>query len=605
MRGTVRRSFGVWLIAIFVVSIFAPLAVLSFALAQYFNRMFIAESESAFESTLTIVSHHITTYAADLGRLTMAPYFYQDIMDNLIDINSGRYFEHSPTADKVNRHLHSAFSQQLATARRDVVSVLFTPYNSEEDVSFFIRRHSGSISIVRDINARQSEWYERTVEADGSVYFTHSDYSEHLTGPNHNFIHTDESLNIFSLLRLIKDTATMRPVGVIRIDAVDAVIRDIFENIPITENSVLVLFDQNNHIIYGTVDLESALLQAAENGETHVNGENDTYFISIANISGTPWKLCYFASEFDINQRTATIYYVTALFGFAFLIVALLIFYTSSRRTVQSTNTLLKEMQKIASGNLDVKLDIRSRGYLSIIAEALTQTAKRLDDHIQSEYKAVLNQRNAEYLALQSQINPHFLNNILSSFITLNRRGERETLEKSIVNLSHLFRYAESNENLSTVSGEMRFLEEYLNLQRLRFADKLEFSLTCAPETEPIVLPKLLLQPLVENAITHGMEPHGNNLMIEVQTGLEQRDERPSLVIVIIDNGTGFDTGQIGPDSIGLANIIERLELFNERSIFEITSQPGHGYKCEIVLPVDEHIEMEEKPVTERGQEEA
>ena len=76
-----QRSFGLWLIAVFAVSIFVPLAILSIALAQYFNRMFAEETERAFESTLYIVSQHITTYMKDLGRLTMTPYFQKEVME--------------------------------------------------------------------------------------------------------------------------------------------------------------------------------------------------------------------------------------------------------------------------------------------------------------------------------------------------------------------------------------------------------------------------------------------------------------------------------------------------------------------------------------------
>ena len=588
-----RRSFGVWLIAVFAVSIFAPLAVLSFALAQYFNRMFIEEADNAFESTLSLVSRHITTYAEELSRMSMTPYFYPDILKNFMDINSGLYFESPLTTTSVNRNLSTTFSRQLALARNDVASVLFVPYDLDEDVGFLVRRHSGSLRVVHDIGAKESDWFQRAAELEGRVYFAHSEIPDYLSDPNYRFFQTSMENSNISIIRLIKDTMTMRPVGVIKIDALNTVFRGIFESIAVTDNSVIALLDQNDNVIFSNVELEHVLLQAAISGDERVSGENDSFYISIAPVAGTPWKLCHFASELDINRRTATIYYVTALFGIIFLLVALMIFYASSRRTVRSTNTLLREIQKIASGDLDVKLDIRQRGYLSVIAEALTQTAKRLDSHIKSEYKAVLNQRNAEYLALQSQINPHFLNNILSSFITLNRRGERETLEKSIVNLSHLFRYAESNENLSTVKGEMVFIEEYLNLQRLRFADKLEFSLHCTLQAENIILPKLILQPLVENAIIHGMEPHGNKILIKVRAytetcdDSETEDKLPRLVIEIDDNGTGFNTDEIGPDSIGIANIVERLELFNRKSNFSIKSEPGNGCSCKITLPVD------------------
>jgi len=590
-----QRSFGLWLIAVFAVSIFVPLAILSIALAQYFNRMFVEEADNAFESTLRLVSHHIATYTADLGRLSMVPYYHREVMDNLIDINSGKYFEHSPTADKINRQLYTAFSTQLATSRNDVSNVIFAPYDIEEDISFLIRRHSGSISFIRGIGARDSEWFANAVESDGAVYFTHLDTTDYFGEPHNLFIHTDERLKGFSITRLIKDTTTMRPVGVIKIDAVDTVLRSIFDNIPITDNSILVLLDDVNHVIYSEGEISDDLLQAAVNGELRVTGDNDSYYISIAPIDGTPWKLGHFASENDIMQRTATIYYVTALFGLGFLIVALLIFYNSSRRTIRETNHLLQEMKKIASGDLDVKPDIRKNSYLATIADALTQTSRRLDRHIKSEYKAVLNQRNAEYLALQAQINPHFLSNILSSFVTLNRIGERDMLEESIVNLSHLFRYIENNENLSTVHGEMTFLGEYISLQQLRFPDKLEFEFHCEPGTEQIVLPKLLVQPLVENAIIHGMEPSGDNLKIEVNTTIETRDAVPCLIILINDNGIGFDVSETGTDSVGLGNIIERLELFDSRSIFNISSKPGHGCQCEIILPIDDEEDDEDE----------
>ena len=109
-----RRSFGLWLIALFTVSIFAPLAILSAALAAYFNRMFVSETESMFANTLSSVSQHITTYAGDLSRMSMTPYFHADMMENLLEINSGRYFTNPNSATRVNRNYHVAFSQQLA-----------------------------------------------------------------------------------------------------------------------------------------------------------------------------------------------------------------------------------------------------------------------------------------------------------------------------------------------------------------------------------------------------------------------------------------------------------------------------------------------------------
>ena len=583
-----RRSFGVWLIALFTVSIFVPLSILSFALTAYFNRIFIAETESMFSSTLLSVSGHISTYVGDLSRLSMTPYYHAEMMEYMIDINSGRYFNDPVTTVKVNKSYHVTFSRQLATSRKDVVGVLFVPYDIEDDLGFLVRRYAGNHKIVRGIGAKDTEWYKNALESDGTVFFTQTAVPNYLTEPNNHYFSTQQESNIFSVVRLIKDPSTMRPIGVIKVDATDTMLSDIFEGIPVTKSSMLALLDQNNSVIYSNEDIDPVLLEAATSGNERVFSGKDSYYVFIAPVDSTPWKLCYLASEKDVRQRTTTIYYATTLFGLIFLALAIFIFYRSSRNTVQAMNQLVLAMKKISSGDLDVHLNIPKTNYLAALSDALNQTTRRLDEHIQREYKAVLDQRNAEYLALQSQINPHFLNNILSGFVTLNRLGQRDALEDSIISLSHLFRYIAKNENLSTVRGELTFLEEYIVLQKMRFANKISCNFSCTPEAEKIVIPKLLLQPLVENAIVHGMESHGNDLFIDVSAQLKHDGETSVLHIVIRDDGIGFDTESVEAHGVGITNIIERLELFNRDSVFEITSEPGQGCTCVIVLPIEE-----------------
>ena len=580
-----RRSFGLWLFALFAMSVIVPLAIFSIAIAAYFNRVFVEETKNMFANTLYSVSQHITTYTADLGRLSMTPYFQPEMMAALIDINSGRYFTDPVTAVRVSRYYHIAFSQQLATSRNDVVSVLFAPYSEEVDAGFLVRRHMASHQILRDMKARDTEWYKNAIAADGALYFSQGGTPDYLKETNPYHFHTDQSLSIFSVVRLIKDPTSMRPVGVIRVDAMNTVVSDIFRNILTTPSSMLVLLDANNEIIYSNADVAPELLSAAVSGAERVFDEYDSFYVSIAPIASTPWTLCYLTSERDIRQRTSVIYLVTALFGLVFLAAAFLIYYNRSRKTVQSMDELLLAMKKIAVGDLDIHLDIKQESYLGAIADNLNQTAERLDTHIKSEYKAVLNQRNAEYRALQSQINPHFLHNTLSGFVTLNRIGQRDALEQSIISLGGLFRYAAKQENLSTVQDEFGFLEQYLTLQQMRFADRLTFEIFCTSEAGQVIIPKLLLQPLVENAIVHGMEPYDSDLHIEVHAEMQNHLGCRCLFIVLSDDGAGFDARFIGPDSLGLANIMERLELFNENSFFQIRSKPGHGCKCVIVLP--------------------
>jgi sensor histidine kinase YesM len=91
------------------------------------------------------------------------------------------------------------------------------------------------------------------------------------------------------------------------------------------------------------------------------------------------------------------------------------------------------------------------------------------------------------------------------------------------------------------------------------------------------------------------MEPYGNNLKIDVSATIDICGDTPCLVIKINDNGMGFDVTEVGTDSVGLSNIIERLELFDSRSSFSVNSKPGNGCRCEIILPIDEEEENEEE----------
>lgn len=582
-----KRSFGVWLVAVFTISILVPLMILSTTLAVYFNHTLVAESDNLFSSTLFSVSQNITTYIEDLGRISMTPYFQSEMMGHLNDLNNGRYFESPIVAVRINKHYQLSISQQLSASRRDVMGILFAPYSPGESHCFLVQRYSSSLLALDGLNARETDWYQGALAADGGIYFPQISIQDYYEARNNNYFYTGEGLRTISVARLIKDPSTMRPVGVMKVDAVDTVIRDIFQRIPTSYSSALMLLDQNNNIIYSANSVSPTLLQGLTADTRYVSGDKDGYYVSMAPIASTPWKLCYFASERDINQKTAAIYYVVALMGAVCLAVAMLSLYANSRYTVRSMNEILPAMQRIASGDLDIRLNLRRGGYLGIIADALNQTAARLDQHIKSEYKAVLNQRNAEYLALQSQINPHFLNNVLSGFVTLNRIGQRDTLESSILQLSHLFRYVSKNKNLSTVGSELDFLEEYLSLQKMRFADRLRYSLNCSPEAEKIMIPKLLLQPLVENSVIHGMEPYDNDLFIEILAEVADRGGSPLLLLVIRDNGAGFDAGSIGPDSIGLSNIMERLELFRLDAAFQIRSAPGKGCLCAILMPLE------------------
>jgi sensor histidine kinase YesM len=175
-------------------------------------------------------------------------------------------------------------------------------------------------------------------------------------------------------------------------------------------------------------------------------------------------------------------------------------------------------------------------------------------------YGELVEQQKAEYLALQSQVQPHFLYNVLSSFAALNRMGQRETLEKSIISLKELLRYTVDHREDSTLKDELEFARRYCELQKMRFQDRLNWDIQADPELWTWRVPKLILQPLVENAIIHGIEGLGEPGTLRLFAKREERSGKGFLILTISDDGIGFDSAKT-PKGVGITNVERRLGL--------------------------------------------
>ena len=188
--------------------------------------------------------------------------------------------------------------------------------------------------------------------------------------------------------------------------------------------------------------------------------------------------------------------------------------------------------------------------------------------------------------ALRAQLNPHFLFNALNTIAMLVRRQARDDALRGIVSLSDLLRRSldEQSAQLVPLRAELPAVESYVAIERLRFRDRLRVRLDVAPETIDALVPGLLLQPLVENAIKHGVARRGDGGTVEVRS----RREADMLVLEVADDGPGFPGGW-GPASsggIGLANTRERLErLYDGAYRFDAGAREGGGARVTIRIP--------------------
>lgn len=189
----------------------------------------------------------------------------------------------------------------------------------------------------------------------------------------------------------------------------------------------------------------------------------------------------------------------------------------------------------------------------------------------------------ARLQSLLRQLKPHFLFNTLNGIASLMHR-DVDAADRMLVRLSELLRVTmnRSGQPLTSVREEITFIEKYLEIERIRFSDRLQTTVQVAPDAFETKVPSLIIQPLVENAIRHGIEPNTRTGLIEVSVQ-RQGDE---LELTVRDNGVGMPPGGFTREGIGLGNTRARLrELYGDRHRFELANHPDGGLVVRLKLP--------------------
>jgi two-component system, LytTR family, sensor kinase len=253
-----------------------------------------------------------------------------------------------------------------------------------------------------------------------------------------------------------------------------------------------------------------------------------------------------------------------------------------------SLGEILQYLPKFAATNLDREVSLyliivlvtSAYGYYSRFRERERRTAAL--ELEQARLQASLNQAQLE--SLRRQLQPHFLFNSLHALSTLILKGENETANRMLHRLSGFLRMTLENEGEPEVplSRELEFLDSYLEIQRVRFGDRLEVDLDIQEETRAALVPNLILQPLVENAIRHGIAARPGRGWIRIRSRREGRDLR----LEVKDNGVGLE-GSNNVEGVGLSNIRARLaQLYPGRHNLTLETSGRSGAVATVTLPL-------------------
>ncbi|WP_260405255.1 sensor histidine kinase [Paenibacillus sp. 598K] len=271
--------------------------------------------------------------------------------------------------------------------------------------------------------------------------------------------------------------------------------------------------------------------------------------------------------------------------------------------TITKPIKLLRQaMAQVERGMFNTTVQIDSADEFGYLGKSFNRMAVQIRELIANNLQTELARKEAELIALQAQINPHFLNNALSSIDSLALQQKEPRIRVISQALARMFRYSISGGAMATVEEELRHVELYLSIQKIRYGDKLSYGIELEEGLESMEMPKLLLQPIVENAIAHGLELQSGGGYVNVYM---RSDGEERMIIEIEDSGLGMapeklkhleeqmtldrygmkQEGEVRR-SIGLTNVYRRLKLlYEDDGGMELTSSPGFGTIIQLTLP--------------------
>ncbi|MFC0330049.1 sensor histidine kinase [Paenibacillus sepulcri] len=322
------------------------------------------------------------------------------------------------------------------------------------------------------------------------------------------------------------------------------------------------------------------------------------------------WQLTLVQPKKELYEETDQLRMFTYTIIVISILLAVGISWVVYSGIASPVHRLARGMKQLGNGKLDIRLENKRKDEFGFLIDSFNQMTIYQKHLIEDHYEQQLRLTTTELKFLQSQINPHFLYNTLDSIYWMAKNYDAEEISEMVMNLSRFFRLSlNKGKEVFTIEESLVHLHYYIRIQQLRFLDNFTVEYHIAEECEAALILKLMLQPLVENAILHGMEGRSGGGLLSISSWV---DDKPFLNISIQDNGSGIegkrlhyiqnelkrmglrsfpslsqDEGNV-KDLFGLRNVYTRMQLYyGKQSAMTIRSIQGEGTTVTLSIPLD------------------
>ena len=348
------------------------------------------------------------------------------------------------------------------------------------------------------------------------------------------------------------------------------------------------LYTKNNKIDENDIEIS---VNTFTSHKTSAHFQDNTYFCTRINNTDN-WYLCTRVDNVILYASLINLMYILILVFAVLMIICLMLSIWVSDTIAKPISDLNGVIEK-ASSSLEVVAQKSSISEINSLSDSFNRLIKQTKDLIQTKEEDARLLRLSEIKILQSQINPHFLYNTLDALNWKAVKYKDEDMENLISSLCDFYRISLSDGNeFITIKEELHHVLSYINIQSIRFKNLFNYKIDCPDELMNYYSLKVILQPLVENAITHGLRPKGQNGLLSISILEEDKD----IVIYIEDNGVGMDESTLnevlsGLNNIdlhkyGLYNVNQRIRLtYGEEYGLSITSKKSEGTTVKVTFP--------------------
>ena len=478
--------------------------------------------------------------------------------------------------------------ENVANSHREVAGIFIA---TKEDLYV----STGMSRISRD-PFQNERWYREAAENPEEIQLISV-----VTGRN---IVTNRSYSIddvFSLAKAVQDPETGEVLGVILLDIRHDIIQSSINGVTIGEKGFVFVMDQEDNIVYTPVNgivyrVNPKWVKAMEPMSVQIQG--GSYQIRSELSPYTGWRTVGVFSMDEVMSSVNTIVYILFTCVIISLVLVVIVSFKFSRTLTNPIFKLKRLMKQAESGDLTVRFNFEHNDEIGELGQSFNHMIARIDQLIQMVYVEQENKRTAEMKSLQEQIKPHFLYNTLDTISWMARDYDAEDIVRLVDALTNMFRIGLSHgKDIITVKEEITHVSNYLYIQKIRYKDKLNYVIHVDESLYAIEVPKLILQPLVENAIYHGVKAKRGGGTITI-TGVPEGE---NLVFTVQDNGAGMPQEKVEElnrrmsersvldeqKSFGLFYIRERIQLcYGKGYGVHVESALGEGTRVTITLPL-------------------